>query len=280
MANKMIEVQTIKVNISSINEDDYICISDIAKAKSDKSRAADVIRNWLRNRSTLDFLTAWEQIYNPNFKVFESEHFRKQVGLLTFTPSVSEWCERTSAIGIYSKSGKYGGTYAHKDIAFEFAAQISPIFKLYLIKEFERLKQLENQNREWDVKRILTKNNYLIHTDAIKNYILPDNNYFKDREWLKYAEEADILNVALFHTTAKKWRELNPDLAKNSNIRDYASINELTVLSNLESHNAELIKEGKEKTERFEILSEIAKYQLDILNNAEKIKLLGEKDSI
>lgn len=144
-----------------------------------------------------------------------------------------------------------------------------------MIKEFERLKTLENENREWDVKRILTKNNYLIHINAIKNYILPDNNYYKDSKWLKYAEEADILNVALFNTTAKKWRELNPSLAKNSNVRDYASINELTVLSNLESHNAELIKEGKSKEERFEILNEIAKYQLDILNNAEKIKLLG-----
>lgn len=275
MINKIIEVQNIKVNVSNINENDYICISDIAKAKSDKSRAADVIRNWLRNRSTLDFLTAWEQIYNPNFKVFESEHFIKQVGLLTFTPSVSEWCERTNAIGIYSKSGKYGGTYAHKDIAFEFAAQISPIFKLYLIKEFERLKTLENENKEWDVKRILTKNNYIIHTDAIKNFILPENDYYKDREWIKYAEEADILNVALFNITAKRWRELNPDLAKNSNVRDYASINELTVLSNLESHNAELIKDGKSKEERFEILNEIAKYQLNILSNAEKIKSLG-----
>ena len=147
---------------------------------------------------------------------------------------------------------------------------------MYLIKEFERLKELENQNREWDVKRILTKNNYLIHTDAIKNYILPDNDFYKNREWLKYAEEADVLNVALFNTTAKKWRELNPDLAKTSNVRDYATINELTVLSNLESHNAELIKEGESKEERFEILSEIAKYQLNILNNAEKIKLLGE----
>lgn len=277
MKNNVIEVQKVKINVTNINEKDYICISDIAKAKSNKSRAADVIRNWLRNRSTLDFLTTWEQLYNPNFKVFESEHFRRQVGLLTFTPSVTEWCERTNAIGIYSKLGKYGGTYAHKDIAFEFASAISPVFKLYLIKEFERLKQLENQNREWNVKRILTKNNYLIHTDAIKNYILPDCDYYKNKEWLKYAEEADILNVVLFHTTAKKWRELNPKLAKTSNIRDYASINELTVLSNLESHNAELIKEGKSKEERFEILSEIAKYQLDILNNAEKIKLLGEK---
>ena len=278
MTNKTIEVQNIKINVTNINKTDYICISDIAKAKSDKSRSADVIRNWLRNRSTLDFLTTWEQIYNPNFKVFESEHFRKQVGLLTFTPSVSEWCERTNAIGIYSKMGKYGGTYAHKDIAFEFASAISPVFKLYLIKEFERLKEIENQNREWDVKRILTKNNYIIHTDAIKNYILPDNDFYKNREWLKYAEEADILNVILFKTTAKKWRELNPDLAKNSNVRDYATINELTVLSNLESHNAELIKEGKSKEERFDVLNEIAKYQLDILNSAEEIRLLGKEN--
>ena len=276
MKNNIIEVQNVQINVTNLNEKDYICISDIAKAKSDKSRAADVIRNWLRNRSTLDFLTAWEQLYNPDFKVFESEHFRKQVGLLTFTPSVSEWCEKTNAIGMYSKMGKYGGTYAHKDIAFEFASAISPMFKLYLIKEFERLKQIENQNREWDIKRILTKNNYLIHTDAIKNYILPDSNYYKNKEWLKYAEEADILNVALFNTTAKEWRKLNPVLAKTSNIRDYASINELTVLSNLESHNAEMIKEGKSKEERFEILSQIAKYQLNILNNAEKIKLLGD----
>ena len=277
MKNSIIEVQDVRINITSINEKDYICISDIAKAKSNNSRAADVIRNWLRNRSTLDFLTTWEQIYNPNFKVFESEHFRKQVGLLTFTPSVTEWCERTNAIGMYSKMGKYGGTYAHKDIAFEFTSAIRPVFKLYLIKEFERLKELENQNREWDVKRILTKNNYLIHTDAIKNYILPDNDFYKNKEWLKYAEEADILNVILFHTTAKKWRELNPELAKNSNIRDYATINELTVLSNLETHNAELIKECKTKEERFEILNDICKYQLDVLNNAEKIKLLNER---
>lgn len=280
MKNNIIEVQKVQINVTHFNENDYICISDIAKAKSDNSRAADVIRNWLRNRSTLEFLTAWEQLYNPDFKVFESEHFIKQVGLLTFTPSVSEWREKTNAMGIYSKMGKYGGTYAHKDIAFEFASAISPVFKLYLIKEFERLKEAENQNREWDIKRILTKNNYLIHTDAIKNFILPDNNYYKNKEWLKYAEEADILNVVLFNTTAKKWRELNPDLSKNSNLRDYATINELTVLSNLESHNAELIKEGKSKEERFDILSSIAKYQLDVLENAEKIKAIPNKQDI
>lgn len=272
MKNNVITVQDIPITVTIGDKEDYICISDIAKAKSDKSRAADVIRNWLRNRSTLDFLIAWEQIYNPDFKVFESEHFRKQVGLLTFTPSVTEWCGKTNAIGIYTKLGKYGGTYAHKDIAFEFASAISPVFKLYLIKEFERLKELENSNREWDVKRLLTKTNYLIHTDAIKNYILPKTDYYKDRTWLKYAEEADILNVIIFKSTAKEWRNLNPILAKDSNMRDYANINELTVLSNLESHNAELIKNGKTKEERFEILSEIANYQLNILNKADEFK--------
>lgn len=241
MSNKIIEVQNIKVNIANVNDNDYICISDFGKYKEGKSKADDIIRNWLRNRITLEFLGTWESIYNPNFNSVEFDGFRKSAGLHTFTLSVTEWCEKTNAIGIYSKRGKYGGTYAHKDIAFEFASAISPVFKLYLIKEFERLKELENQNREW----------------------------------LKYAEEADVLNVAVFNTTAKKWRELNPDLAKNSNVRDYATINKLTVLSNLESHNAELIKEGKNKEERFEILSEIAKYQLNILNNAEKIKLLG-----
>ena len=234
MKNNIIEVQNVKVNVTNMNDNDYICISDFTKFKEGKSTSDDIIRNWLRNRITLEFLGTWESIYNPNFNSVEFDGFRKNAGLHTFTLSVSQWCEKTNAIGIYSKRGKYGGTYAHKDIAFEFASAISPVFKLYLIKEFERLKQIENQNREWDIKRILTKNNYLIHTDAIKNYILPDSNYYKNKEWLKYAEEADILNVALFNTTAKEWRELNPVLAKTSNIRDYAGVNELTVLSNLD----------------------------------------------
>lgn len=276
MSNKVIEVQNVKVNVSSLNDNDYICISDFTKIKDGNSTSDDIIRNWIRNRITLEFLGTWEMIYNPNFNTVEFDGFRKEAGLHTFTLSVKKWCESTNAIGIYSKRGKYGGTYAHKDIAFEFASAISPVFKLYLIKEFERLKKEENQNKEWDIKRILTKNNYLIHTDAVKKYLLTDNYYYKNREWIKYAEEADIMNVALFGMPAKKWREMNPELAKNSNIRDYATINELTVLSNLESHNAELIKEGKSKSERFEILSGISKYQLDILNNAEKIKLLGD----
>ena len=226
MKNKVIEVQNVHISISKQKLDDYICITDIAKAKSDSVRAADVVRNWLRNRGTLEYLSVWEQIYNPNFKVFESEQFKKQAGLLTFTPSVSEWVNETNAIGLYVKRGKYGGTYAHKDIAFEFASAISPVFKLYLIK-FQRLK-----------------------------------------------EEADILNVALFGFTAKAWREANPELAKKNNVRDFATINELTVLSNLESHNAQMLREGKEKGERFKILQEIAEYQLNVLNAAEEIKMI------
>jgi hypothetical protein len=227
MKNKVIEVQNVHISISKQKLDDYICITDIAKAKSDSVRAADVVRNWLRNRGTLEYLSVWEQIYNPNFKVFESEHFKKQAGLLTFTPSVSEWVNEINAIGLYVKRGKYGGTYAHKDIVFEFASAISPVFKLYLIKEFQRLK-----------------------------------------------EEADILNVALFGFTAKAWREANPELAKKNNVRDFATINELTVLSNLESHNAQMLREGKEKGERFKILQEIAEYQLNVLNAAEEIKMI------
>ena len=218
--------------------------------------------------------------YNPQFKVFKSEQFKKQAGLLTFTPSVSEWVSETNAIGLYVNRGKYGGTYAHKDIAFEFASAISPVFKLYLIKEFQRLKEENNSmQKEWDAKRFLSKNNYLIQTDAVKNYLLPQVNYRENLQWLIYAEEADIINVALFGFTAKAWREANPELAKKNNVRDFATINELTVLSNLESHNAQMLREGKGKEERFQILQEIAEYQLGVLNTAEQIKL-AERDNI
>ena len=274
MKNRIIEVQDVPISISKQELDDYICITDIAKAKTGESRSADVVRNWLRNRGTLEYLSVWEEMYNPEFKVFESEHFKKQAGLLTFTPSVSEWINQTNAIGLYVKRGKYGGTYAHKDIAFEFASAISPVFKLYLIKEFQRLKEEENnlEKSEWNAKRFLTKNNYVIQTDAVKNYLIPQMNYRENLQWLTYAEEADILNVALFGFTARAWRESNPELAKKNNVRDFASINELTVLSNLKSHNAQMIREGKEKEERFKILQEIAEYQLNVLNTAEKIK--------
>ncbi len=271
--NRIITVQDIPITISSANEVDYICITDMATAKSDNSRAADVIKNWLRNRNTLEFLGTWEQIYNPSFKVVEFDHFKQEAGLHTFTLSVSDWIEKTDAIGLMVKKGRYGGTFAYKDIAFEFASAISPVFKLYLIKEFQRLKEQENDLKkiEWDAKRFLSKNNYLIQTDAVKNYLIPVCNYREDLQWLPYAEEADLLNVALFGFTAKAWRDANPELAKNSNVRDYATINELTVLSNLESHNAQMIREGKSKADRFKILKEIAEYQIRILNEAENI---------
>ena len=277
--NKIIKVQNLPITISKEEIDDYICITDIAAAKSDESRAADVIKNWMRNRMTLEFLGAWEQIYNEDFKVVEFDHFRQQSGLHTFVLSVSEWLEKTNAIGMYVKKGRYGGTFAHKDIAFEFASAISPVFKLYLIKEFQRLKEEENnlQQLEWDAKRFLTKNNYLIQTYAIKNYIIPNCDYRNNLQWLAYAEEADLLNVALFGFTAKAWRDSNPELAKNSNVRDYATINELTVLSNLETHNAQMIREGKNKEERFHILKEIADYQLKILSVADNIAQIENK---
>lgn len=279
--NRIIKVQNIPITIAEADMDDYICITDMAAAKSEHSRAADVVRNWLRNRTTLEFLATWEEIYNPEFKVFESEHFKKQAGLLTFTPSVTEWVEKTGAIGLYVKKGRYGGTFAHKDIAFEFASAISPVFKLYLIKEFQRLKEKENNLKkvEWDAKRFLTKNNYLIQTDAVKNYLIPKYNFRENLQWLPYAEEADLLNVALFGFTAKAWRDANPELAKNSNIRDYSSINELTVLSNLETHNAQMIREGKTKEERFAVLKEIAEYQIHILNEAQSISKEIEETS-
>lgn len=269
-------VQDVPVTVMSIDQRDYISLTDMAKARTDAGRAADVIKNWLRARSTLEFLGTWEIMYNPDFKVVEFDHFKSEAGLHTFTLSAKEWIESTHAIGMYVQAGRYGGTYAHKDIAFEFGSAISPIFKLYLLKEYQRLKDEENDRLklEWDAKRFLSKNNYLIHTDAIKNYVLPRSNHSKSTEWLIYADEADLLNVALFGCTAKEWRDANPVLATKQNIRDFASIAQLTVLSNLETHNAEMIKQGIDKAERFDRLKQIAEYQLRVLTEAEAIQKL------
>ena len=269
-------VQDVPVTVMSIDQRDYISLTDMAKARTDAGRAADVIKNWLRARSTLEFLGTWEIMYNPDFKVVEFDHFKSEAELHTFTLSAKEWIESTHAIGMYVQAGRYGGTYAHKDIAFEFGSAISPIFKLYLLKEYQRLKDEENDRLklEWDAKRFLSKNNYLIHTDAIKNYVLPRSNHSKSTEWLVYADEADLLNVALFGCTAKEWRDANPVLAAKQNIRDFASIAQLTVLSNLETHNAEMIKQGIDKAERFDRLKQIAEYQLRVLTEAEAIQKL------
>ncbi|MCK4662242.1 MAG: KilA-N domain-containing protein [Bacteroidales bacterium] len=277
---RKIKIEEKVISIVRYNEQDYICLTDMLKAKD----GSFFITDWLRNRNTLEFLSVWEKINNPNFNYGEFATIRNQSGLNSFKVSVKEWTEKTNAIGIFSKAGRYGGTYAHKDIAFEFGTWISPTFKLYLITEYQRLKEVEtNQyNLEWNFKRIISKANYYIHTDAVKNYILPKKNYEKDKEWLIYAEEADLLNVALFNCTEKDWREVNPKFAdKGMNIRDIASINELVVLSNIESFNAEMIKSKIDKIERFNKLKEIATYQLTILNEKDFMKALKKmNDSI
>lgn len=231
----------------------------------------------MRTRNTIEFLGLWEELRNPNFKGIEFDAFKNEAGSNSFTLTPKKWIEATNSIGIISKSGRYGGTYAHKDIAFEFASWLSPTFKLYLITEYQRLKEVETNhyNLEWNVKRILSKTNYYIHTDAVKNFITPEKNYEKDKLWIAYAEEADLLNVALFNCSAKDWRDANPDLAKKSmNIRDIASINELAILSNLETLNAQMIKEKVDKGLRFTKLKEIAIYQLTVLNEKDFMKTL------
>lgn len=276
-----ITVQGTEINITNVNNDDYICLTDMVKAKDDESRAADIIKNWIRNRGTVEFLGTWESLYNKDFKVVEFDHFRRNAGLPTFTLSVSQWVEKTNAIGIFSKSGKTGGTYAHRDIAFEFGAAISPIFKLYVIKEYQRLKEIEadKYGLEWNVKRVLSKANYHIHTKAIKEYIIPKAGYAEAKEWLLYADEADLLNIVLFGTTAKKWREANPArVLQGENIRDMASINELAILSNLESLNSILIKNGVSKKDRFKILRETVNDQKKTLDSIDIIKTLKKNN--
>ena len=276
MNKKKLNVNEIEIVLYKRNEEEFISLTDMAKFR-DSERTNYIIQNWMRTRSTIEFIGLWEQLHNPNFKRIEFDAFRNESGSDSFTLTPKKWIETTNSIGIISKSGRYGGTYAHKDIAFEFASWISPTFKLYLITEYQRLKEVEtNQyNLEWNVKRILSKTNYHIHTDAVKNFILPDKNYEKDKEWIIYAEEADLLNVALFNCTAKDWRIANPDLSKKSmNIRDIASINELAILSNLETINAQMIKEKINKNNRFLKLKEIAKYQLSVLNDKDFMKAL------
>lgn len=276
MSKTKLNINELEIVLYKKNEEEYISLTDMAKFR-DLKRSDYIIQNWMRTRNTIEFIGLWEQMHNPDFNSIEFDGFKNESGSNSFTLTPKKWIAQTNAIGVVSKSGRYGGTYAHKDIAFEFASWISPTFKLYLITEYQRLKEVEyNQyNLEWNVKRILSKTNYLIHTDAIKNYILPEIDYEKDKEWLIYAEEADLLNVALFNCTAKDWREANKPLAKKSmNIRDIASINELAILSNLETINAQMIKEKIIKQTRFLKMKEIAKYQSSILNEKDFMKTL------
>jgi hypothetical protein len=259
--NKKIDVQGREVVINSVNNEDYISITDIAKYK-DENRTGYIIQNWLRNRNTIEFLGIWEKLNNPDFNVIEFEYIKSQAGLNSFVLTSKNWIESTNAIGLVAKAGRYGGTYAHKDIAFEFASWVSVEFKLYLIKEFQRLKDQEQGQLDWNIKRNLTKINYRIHTDAIKENLIPKELSGKEKSII-YASEADVLNMALFGMTAKTWRENNP--VKTGNIRDYANVSQLVCLSNLESLNAVLINDGIDQSHRLEKLNKIAISQMKIL---------------
>lgn len=260
--------------ISSGNEYDYISLTDIARYKSDEPSA--VIQNWMRNKDTIEFLGLWEQLNNPDFKPVEFEGFRNEAGANTFVLSPQKWITSTNAIGIISKSGRYGGTFAHKDIAFEFASWVSAEFKLYIIKDYQRLKSDENSrlSLDWNLNRTLSKINYRIHTDAIKENLIPDNVW--KNQGITYATEADLLNVALFGKTAKEWRKENQDV--DGNIRDNATLQQLIVMANLESLNAEFIKQGLPQRERLIKLNKIAIEQLHSLLNNPSVKKLEKMD--
>lgn len=271
--NKTISVQGFDIVWYETNYNDYISLTDIARYK-DAEHTDAIIQNWLRNRNTIELLGFWESIYNPNFKPLEFEGFRKQAGLNSFVMTPKKWIESTNAIGIVSKSGRYGGTFAHKDIALEFASWISIEFKLYIIKEFQRLKEDETSQLklEWNLQRTLSKINYQIHTDAIRDNLIP-KEITKQQANFVYADEADLLNVALFGLTAKEWRENNPD--KKGNVRDYASLEQLVVLSNMESINALLISQGITPSERLRELNKVAITQMKSLLKNKAIKQLN-----
>ena len=250
------------VTVISVNNEDFISLTDIARYKSDDPNA--VIANWMRNRNTIEYLGIQEGLYNPSFKPLEFEGFKKEAGLNAFTLSPKKWIDTTNAIGLIAKSGRYGGTYAHKDIAFKFASWISVEFELYMVKEFQRLKAEEQAQLGWSAKRELSKINYRIHTDAIRHNLIP-TEITPAQASLIYANEADVLNVAMFGMTAKQWRDLNPE--KNGNIRDYATVNELICLSNMENLNAVFIDQGMPQGERLVKLNQIAIQQMRVLED-------------
>ena len=272
--SRKLNIQDSHITVIQQNETDFISLTDIARHK-DSKHTDTVIQNWMRNRNTIELLGFWESIYNPEFNPIEFEGFRNQAGLNSFVMTPKRWIENTKAIGIISKAGRYGGTFAHKDIALEFASWISIEFKLYVIKEFQRLKDEENDRLklEWNLQRTLSKVNYQIHTDAIKENLIP-REITKQQTSFVYANEADLLNVALFGITAKDWRGTNPD--KKGNIRDDATLEQLVVLSNMESINALLIQQGLPQGERLLQLNKVAITQMKSLLESKAIKKLKQ----
>ena len=270
--NKKLLVEGVKISVISTGDKDYLSLTDMLKAKDGDFFISD----WLRNRNTVEFLGTWESINNPNFNYGEFAIIKSQAGLNSYKISVKEWVQKTKAIGLKATSGRYGGTFAHKDIAFEFGMWISPQFKLYLIKEFQRLKEEEKLRIEtgWDIKRMLAKINYRIHTNAIKEHLIP-SKISREASNQIYANEADVLNVALFGLTAKQWRDNNK--SKDGNIRDYATVEQLVVLVNLESLNAQYINDGLSQSNRLTKLNEVAISQMKALINNPSVKELEEK---
>ena len=260
-------VKDTEITVIQIDNNDYLCLTDMLKAKDGDF----FITDWLRNRNTLEYIGIWEKVYNPNFNYGEFAIIKSQSGLNSFKISVKEFVAKTNAISLQAKAGRYGGTYAHKDIAFEFAMWISPEFKIYIVKEFQRLKEQEQAQIGWSAKRELAKINYRIHTDAIKQNLIPPTLSDKQKSFI-YADEADILNVAMFGLTAKEWRDANPNL--KGNIRDYATINQLICLSNMENLNAVFINDGIPQSERLIKLNQIAIAQMQVLENIQDRKLL------
>lgn len=271
--NQTIIVQDVEIHLFSHNEEDYISLTDMV---SGFEGGSSLIEAWLRNKNTIEFIGVWERLNNLNFNSPEFEGIKIQAGLNRFTMSAKLWIQRTNGIGLVAKAGRYGGTFAHRDIAFEFGSWLSPEFKLYLIKEFQRLKEKEIQTDklEWNIRRSLTKSQYRIHTDAIKEHLIPPR-ISKAKEGFIYASEADVLNVALFGKTAKTWREENPN--KEGNIRDYASVAQLVVLASLESQNALLIEQKKPQEERLSILNKLAIKQMRSLMNNPSVQRLSDK---
>ena len=270
--NTIIAVKGVEVTLTQNRKEDYVSITDIAKYKNPDA-PADIIKNWLRNKNTIELLGLWEKLNNIDFKLVEFDQFRNEAGYNHFVLSPKKWIKTTNAIGLQSKSGRYGGTFAHIDIAMEFASWISVEFKFYLIKEFQRLKEAEAKELEWNVKRQLTKINYRIHTDAVKENLIPKNLSPKQTS-IVYANEADVLNMALFGKTAKQWRDENPD--KKGNIRDYANVSQLVCLVNLENLNAVFINEGYKQNLRLEKLNQIAIQQMKILVQDHSVKRLND----
>ena len=266
MAVRKINIDESEISvIFGLHDDDYICLTDMVKAGDNSERTNIVIQNWMRRKDTISYLGVWENLHNPHFKCIEFDAIRNASGTNRFILTAKEWIERTDAIGIIAKTGRYGGTYAHKDIAYHFGMWLSPEFNLLVVKEFQRLKEEEQQALGWSAKRELAKINYHIHTDAIKEHLIPEeiDQYHRS---LIYANEADVLNVALFGITAKEWRDAHPD--DKGNIRDYATINQLICLSNMENLNAVFINEGMPQQERLQKLNQIAIQQMTVLENA------------